>query len=403
MQPHQSSIIDLGDLKGQIVKRIGAEKSELYFSYLNRFLSEKLGKNEFDKLCCRALGRENLPLHNELICSILRNACLEEALTPIHYVGPTGSTLTTTKGSHTIEEGHGQQNVNSSTLSNGIIPVYLRKGRSGIHERKLKDQPNLLGPNGTVERLLQSTGIEDSGGNVLIQNGFSMPQDYSRSLHHLHTLPNIPEKGGEGLIPQSLEKTILGSKNEAWVPFIEDSEKVELDGHLRSSRIPLIAPLGVPCGSQKSSIMGTSGDALCCRDLGGLLDVENLRRRMQHIVAPQGLGGISVECANMLNIMLDVYLKRLISSSIEVAGAMYMHGPLMNFDPRQQLPHRVLNGIWPTNDNLLNMWSSGGPHSGISESIPQLISMHDFKVAMELNPLQLGEDWPLLLEMISMN
>ncbi|KAK4757908.1 hypothetical protein SAY87_019209 [Trapa incisa] len=400
MQPQLSSRIDLGDLRGRIVKRIGAEKSKLYFYHLNRYLNQKLSKSEFDKLCCRALGRENLPLHNELIRSILRNACLEEAVTPIHDVGPTGSTLTVIKSSHIIEEGHEQQNGNYSIWSNGITPVSLRKGRSGIRERKLKDRPSPLGPNGKVENLHQSTGIEDSGGNALIKNGDLMPRDYPRSLQHLHTLSEMPEKEREVLIPQSLDTTIIGSKNEAGVPFIDDCKKVEMDGHLRSFRIPLLAPLGVPFGSCKSSIMGTNSDALCCRNLGGLLDMEGLRRRMQHIVAAQGLGGVSMECANTLNIMLDVYLKRLISSFIEVAGVRTVQEPLKNFDPRQQIPERVLNGMWPTNGYPLN---THGPHSGISERRPHLISLHDFKVAMELNPQQLGEDWPLLLEMISMS
>ncbi|KAI5012871.1 hypothetical protein ZWY2020_025137 [Hordeum vulgare] len=57
-----------------IVKTIGPERAKKYFQHLERFLSSKLSKNEFDKLCLVALGRENLPLHNHLIRSILFNA-----------------------------------------------------------------------------------------------------------------------------------------------------------------------------------------------------------------------------------------------------------------------------------------------------------------------------------------
>jgi hypothetical protein len=49
MLPHQSSRVDLVELRTQIVKKIGVERSKKYFYYLNRFLSQKLSKSEFDK------------------------------------------------------------------------------------------------------------------------------------------------------------------------------------------------------------------------------------------------------------------------------------------------------------------------------------------------------------------
>lgn len=70
----QHSRINLSELKAQIIKKIGPERSHRYFSCLNRFFSLKLGKANFDKLCFLTLGRENLPLHNLLIRSILKNA-----------------------------------------------------------------------------------------------------------------------------------------------------------------------------------------------------------------------------------------------------------------------------------------------------------------------------------------
>lgn len=83
MQPQQGSRIDLAELKAQIVKKIGAERSKKYFYSLNRFLSQKLSKSQFDQSCLRLLGRENLPLHNQLICSILKNACQAKMPPPV--------------------------------------------------------------------------------------------------------------------------------------------------------------------------------------------------------------------------------------------------------------------------------------------------------------------------------
>ncbi|KAG6388415.1 hypothetical protein SASPL_149841 [Salvia splendens] len=54
--PHQHSMINLDELKAQIV--------------------------EFNKLCLRGLERENIPLHNQLIRSILRNASCAKSPPP---------------------------------------------------------------------------------------------------------------------------------------------------------------------------------------------------------------------------------------------------------------------------------------------------------------------------------
>ena len=70
----QSTRIDVREIKSKIFKRIGPERARKYFEQLERFLSSRLSKNEFEKLCIVALGCENLPLHNHLIRSILHNA-----------------------------------------------------------------------------------------------------------------------------------------------------------------------------------------------------------------------------------------------------------------------------------------------------------------------------------------
>ncbi|KAK4783603.1 hypothetical protein SAY86_007977 [Trapa natans] len=401
MQRPQSLRIDLGVLKARIVKSIGAERSKHYFYYLNRFLSQRLGKSEFDKLCIRVLGRENLPLHNHLIRSILKNACLGNDAPPSKGVHPMKSALTVARASPTLEDGHElsgshlqNQSHNSSIWSNGVLPVSPRKGRSAVRGRKLKDRPSMLWPNGKVDCLHQSIGKEDSESKITAENGVLTPRDHSKSLQHLCVLPE-PGKEREGLILQSVDKSMVGSNNDATMAHAKEMEK---DGHYRSSRTPLLAPLGVPLWSCKSS-MWTSCDTLSCQDLGGLFDMETLRRQMQHIVAAQGLEGVSIECANLLNNMLDVYLKRLIRSSIKVAGTRVVHKQ----QSRLQIPERVLNGMHPTNTIHLNMQSSAGIPDGMNEKCPHSISLIDFKVAMELNPQQLGEAWPQLLELISMS
>lgn len=413
MQPQQSFRIDLGDLKAQIVKRIGADRSKRYFYYLNHFLSQKLSKGDFDKLCCRVLGRENLPLHNQFIRSILKNACQAKTPPPFYEADPAKSVSRTAKLSPSVEDGPDQNgsliqnpNQSSSIWSNGVPQVSLRKSRSGIRERKPKDRPSPLGPNGKVDSMYHSTATEDSGSKIMTENGPLTACDYPRSLQNYQSVPGLLEKD-RGLIQEPADKSRGHSKNEAAMAIVEDGEEVDQATLSSFSRIPLLAPLGIPfCpasvgGARKAMSVGKSDDFVSYHDTGELSDMESLRRRMQQIAAAQGIGGVPVDCANILNMMLDAYLKRLIKSCIELVGARSTPELRSHLVQKHQIPDKVLNGTWPAS-NHLHMQNNliGGTHE---KKFPISISMVDFKLAMELNPQQLGDEWPLLLEKISLS
>ncbi|XP_027331822.1 uncharacterized protein LOC113847133 [Abrus precatorius] len=412
MQPQLSSRIDLVELKAQIVKRIGADKSKQYFHYLNRFLSQKLRKNEFDKLCCRVLGRENLTLHNHFIKSILKNACQAKTPPPIQPTGPPKSGAFVNHVSPGEDDGHEQsvansQNQNASIWSNGVLPVSPRKLRSGVRDRKLKDRPSPLGPNGKVDSVVhQSTATEDSGSKVDIENGTLTPCDYQRPIQHLQAVAELPENGMRDVIQRPEKPRILG-KGPTEISVVEDGEEVEQLNWLSFSRSPLIAPLGIPyCpasvgGARKALPVNSTSDFVSCSDSGRLSDTDTLRRRMEQIATIQGLGGVSMECANVLNNVLDVYLKRLIRSCVDLVGARSANEQRKLPVSKQQSQGKVINGMWP--NNHLQAQGAGGLAEPEPEHRPPLsVSLHDFKVAMELNPKQLGEDWPLQLEKISM-
>ncbi|KAJ9167589.1 hypothetical protein P3X46_019208 [Hevea brasiliensis] len=408
MQPQQSSRIDLVELKSQIVKKVGVERFKKYFHYLNRFLSQKLSKSDFDKSCFRLLGRENLPLHNQLIRSILRNACQANTPPAIYEAGPTKSSIQIAKGSPDREDGHEQiltvQNQNVSIWSNGVLPVSPRKIRSVMRDRKPRDRPSLLGPTGKVECIShQSTGVEGVGGKVIMNNGELPPCDYQRPLQHLQGVAEPPENEREGLVQRPFEKPTIDSKVQT--AFVEDGEEVEQANHLSFSRSPLLAPLGIPFysttvgGARKTMPAASAGDFISYHDSGVLYSTEMLRKRMEQIAAAQGVGGVSTECANMLNNMLDVYLKKLIRSCVELVGSRSPHDSRKHPIHKQQVQGKVLNGMWMSNH--LHLQSNSGPVEVMHEQRPRCsISLLDFKVAMELNPQQLGEHWPLLLEKI---
>ncbi|KAL6985085.1 hypothetical protein U1Q18_018463 [Sarracenia purpurea var. burkii] len=411
MQPQQSSRIDVADLKAQIVKKLGPERSKRYFYYVNGLLSQKLRKVEFDRLCFRVLGRENVPVHNLFVRSILKNACLAKTRPPVHDVGITKSAGS--GKSSTIGDGHEQSrlvvpNQTPSALiwSNGIVlPMPSRKGRSAIRDRKLRDRPSPLGPNGKTDNAShQSTPAEeDSDMKLVVENGHLVPCDYERPLQHVQGLAEQSVNGRPGVKNSTDSPFSFQSKDQTEAAVVEDDgEEVEQASHLNMCRSPLLAPFGIPfCsasvgGARKALPSASSSSVFSYCDSRGLSDTDILRKRMEYIALAQGLGGVSMECANVLNNMLDVYLKRLIRSCVEL-----VYGLKKKPEHKHQIQSKVTNGMWASSHH---MQSTGSPQEIMQEHRPCCsISLIDFKVAMELNPQQLGEDWPLMLEKICVN
>ncbi|CAF1861504.1 BnaC04g36380D [Brassica napus] len=293
MQRCQDQRINLGELKGHIVKKIGVERSKKYFYYLSRFLCHKLAKREFDKSCFRVLGRENLSLHNHLIRSILRNA-------------------TVSKSPPTVQD----------------LARPVQSGGDGSLVPYHNNQNGPVWSNGKVEHMLQQPVCS----NVGLENGDLSRFDDQRSGRY--------GREGEFLGP---------SKNLGAVNVSVSS--------------PLVAPLGIPiCSASVGGRTVPVSTVMSC-----LPETEMVRKRMESIAVAHGLEGVSMECANTLNAMLDVYLKKLIKSCTDLVGAR---------STKQQSQNSLQDHHYS-------------------------VSLLDFRTAMELNPQQLGENWPTLRERIS--
>ncbi|KAK9061899.1 hypothetical protein SSX86_019083 [Deinandra increscens subsp. villosa] len=127
--------VDTFELKVQMERRLGSQKSEKYFNLVTRFLSLKLGKSEFDKLCICLIGRENIRLHNELIRAVLRNATLASTPPPKQVKHDSFSTFKDLNG--------GLQ-----SICREAFPQSPRKGRTpNLRERKFRDRLSPLGLN----------------------------------------------------------------------------------------------------------------------------------------------------------------------------------------------------------------------------------------------------------------
>ncbi|GFZ11894.1 hypothetical protein Acr_23g0002790 [Actinidia rufa] len=320
--PHQHQRINLAELKAQIVGKLGPEGSKQYFYFLNRFLSLKLSKVEFNKLCLQILE--------------INKGC------QIHQV----------------------------LLNGNIQPLSTQKARAETHDWKILDRPSGFGPNGKTNLVSHKPSIEhDRSSHVVLENGVLIPHEIRRPVHH-----------HQGLMEQADWKEVF-------------------------ARSLLRAPLGVPScpasvgGARKTMpLAGGSGFASSFNS-GCLLDTVALRQRMEQIAALQGLGGVTMDSANLLNNGLDAYLKGLIRSCIGLVGARSGHEPRNRGTNKHQAHVKPINGVsWGHHHHLQ---SNNHTLESIEErKLDCPISLLDFRVAMEVNPQQLGEDWPFLMEKI---
>lgn len=150
------------DVKALVVQRIGHQRAEKYFDHLRRLFSLKITKSEFNKLCLRTIGRENLSLHNHLITSIAKNACLSKTPPPRALRKKTG-VFKTLNGSQKSPHHH-----------------HSLKARSS-----LRDRPSPLGPHGKTQQSaateLLSLGSRPPLEVASVEDGEEVEQAFSGS------------------------------------------------------------------------------------------------------------------------------------------------------------------------------------------------------------------------------
>lgn len=318
-------------LKALIFRNVGHQRAEKYFDQLRRLFSSKISKSEFDRICIMTIGRENVPLHNQLLRAILKNACLAK-IPPLRGSARIGSAF-------------------SAKVSNGdaFPPSQRRGGSLAVRNRKFKGRQNALGPLSKPQSLASEELISKT-----------LEQQSATELNSLGSRPPVSVEEGEEV------EQMTGS------PSIQ-------------SRSPVTAPLGISmnfgCGRKLLSNV-----SLCskyypdtCHSSTDLPDTRSLRSRLEQKLEKEGLT-VTVDCVNLLNNALDSYLKRLIESSMSLAGSK---------NPRQPNEQSVTgsNILLPGRYMQTTTRSAG-------------TSLLDFRLAMELNPQVLGPDWPMQLEKI---
>ncbi|KAL6651552.1 hypothetical protein ACP70R_010477 [Stipagrostis hirtigluma subsp. patula] len=389
-QQQQKGRIDLRELKAQMEKRLGPDRSRRYFGCLNGYLSQRLSKQDFDKVCLLTLGRENLQLHNRLIRSILYNAYQAKCPPPPPDVGRP-VVASGKKASQAAEV------FNSCNGDVRLSQVQGSRPMGAVHDHPLKDRMNHIGPNGRAEVTVNHTQVAH-GGSAALENGTLSSLELKRSVQYqqreqaepLAKRPHVEQLPPDSMLAQ--RRIMAGTA----------------DRSAEILRSPVRAPLGVPfCsasvgGARKLPPPPLSAGEDCfssCLEHGGLLNSEVLHRRMEKTAETLGLVGVTMDCAELLNSGLDRYLKSLIRSSVELIGASAQKDARKGTLYKQQAYGKQINGVWlPNHVHVQSGSGSSGPANEARSN--HLISINDFKVAMQLNPQQLGEDWPVLLEKI---
>lgn len=339
--------IDTLELKLKIDRKLGPQKAEKYFNLLNRYLSGKIIKSEFDKVCIGLVGRESIRLHNELIKAILKNAYFSKTPPPKH---------SKIDGTLNVKVANGCQRSSLQSLCRDVFPQSPRKGRTpNLRERKFKDRPSPLG---------------------LHEKAHSVTEDLAQKVQEQQS---------------ATELFSLGSKPPVEVNSVEEGEEVEQAAISPGiySRSPVRAPLGISIHTKETRKVLRNGLASAhytstCQNGGELPDTSSLENRLKQKLGMEGLE-ISTDCVNLLNNGLDAFLKRVIKAGVELPASR------SKFKQQNQVHYPATIGI---NGMLSYALKPNRPYSS---------SMLDFRVAMELNPRLLGVDWPVQLEKVCLH
>ncbi|KZV41181.1 hypothetical protein F511_10315 [Dorcoceras hygrometricum] len=328
---HHFSRVDTLKLKDFIYRKVGQKRADNYFDQLKKFLSFKVNKADFDKSCIETIGRENLFLHNQLIQSILQNACHAK-------VPPQKPRKAEGLG---VKVSSGYQKYCTKSVYGDMLLQSPRKCRSPVNrDRKFRDRPSPLGPLGKSPSLT----VEET---IMTQE-----QPNGKDLHSLNSRP-----------------------------IVDDGEEVnQVAGSTRFRRWgDITAPLGVfqnkDAPPNVPLVPKHRNFAETCQSSFGLPDTRSLASRLREKLASDGVE-ISLDCVNLINNGLDVFLKRLIEPCLGVA--------------RSQSNGRT---VAATNAIMQGRFTP-------RPLCPTAASMLDFRVAMESHPRILGDDWPTQLEKI---
>jgi hypothetical protein len=311
-------------------------------------------------------------LHNQLIRSILLNACAASG-PPVISVSKIAGDVSSSE--HTLVP----PVWNGDTLSKPVK-----------EKQSLSRSVNTLTQHSSLTHV-ETIGRENGAPNLI---GLKRHTQVQQS-EHLEPLTKRSCVSKAPLIfPGSLHNN---------GPSAIDTRETLGEETIRRGQVPVQAPIGIQFGAanffqtrKPSALASVSSDdsSVSCYDHGELCDTLSLRKKMEKMAQTEGLEGVSLECADLLNNGVDVFLKQLIGSCVELVGARSQHGKLSYAALKQQLSRKLINGV-----SLQNHAHAQGDirPPGTTNSV----TIEDLKAVSELNPRLLGVNASGLLEKIS--
>ncbi|KAL0348316.1 UNVERIFIED_CONTAM: hypothetical protein Sangu_1059400 [Sesamum angustifolium] len=261
MVDHHFTRIDTIELKDLIYQKIGRQRAEKYFDQLHRYLGSKLSKVEFDKSCIQTIGRENIPLHNRLIRSIVQNAC--QAKVPPQKARNVD-----------VRVANGYPRNCLQSVYSDAFPQSPRKCRSPFYrDRKVRDRPSPLGPLGKSP----SITCEETVSRIHEQQSVA-------EVHSLCSRPPMDITSVEDGEEVEQFSGIPSSQSWSFLETCQNSGELPDTRSLRSRLLKKLASEGVGISMDSANLLNNSLDVFLKRLIERCIGIGGSRCTDPHIL-----------------------------------------------------------------------------------------------------------------------
>lgn len=409
MPPFQQySRINVQDLKAQMVKRVGPERASQYFDHFKGYISLRFNKTELDKLVVLTIGKENIGLHNQIIKAVLNNAIKSETPPQSSLVLDTSKPVKGVRRKPLLQFATSNDasiagKSPTSVWENGnMCAESPRKERSGAFDQTISIDRHTGGKNSLVDLHRPFEHIEGAA-----EQSEADPSD---GTVRLSKRPRI-------IVPPSSPDGNMGFSRVEQLSSSRTADSKHEEAHHQQWESGFVrAPFGTPfygnnvgfttkmpfirlAGSfpQLPPVKGAEEEFVYSNDLPS---TELLQRHMEYIAALEGLEGVNQDCVEIVNQGIDSFLKQLIGACIDLVKS--RSGMQQGSQADRQVDSSSAN---LSSVKRVKQFSGAEPYSRkelMQEAslFQPTVSFLDFKLAMDLNPQQLGHDWPSQLEKI---
>ncbi|AES90672.2 putative transcriptional coactivator Hfi1/Transcriptional adapter 1 [Medicago truncatula] len=433
--------------KLQIQRRLGGVRSCKYFNLLSSFLSLKIAKTDFDRICIATIGRENITLHNHFLKSILKKASLPKTALPRQNSVQAPLNVKTPNGCNSLQPlcknlPQSPRKCRTPNLRDrrfrGRPPLApLRKNNNigfenstpKTQEPQIKSTPKIQEPqinstpkiqelqSNSTPKIQEQPRVTDPqcAGNTLhasVECGKEVGRDSEMTIiksPKIQERPRYtdPQCAGNtlhasvecGEVDRDSEMTIIES------PKIQEQQR-DTDPLSAGKRFPVSVEYGkeVDRDSERLAIIRSPIRAPLALPTYG-----NRAQRLAHNGLPSGI--VTNTCESISYLPDTHSLMKRLEHNLETEGcnisadaANVLNKALDVYLKRLIKPCLDLAASKPVN-KFSGHIQPGMNYLPQNRSVQQLIgsasaSISDFRAAMELNPAILGEDWSLHFEKV---